>query len=210
MRAVLRTLAQCHSHRILHRDIKPGNFMLLSADERSPLKAIGEPRLRSTAPLLHAWTRCASKQQLTWTGVHAADFGLAVFYDPEQLPRTDLGLEGTPWFMAPENLSSEFFPASDLWSAGVMAYQLLSGYLPFDDRRNRSNPALSQVPLLSSTMAMLPNGRARPGHRLCTLQVWKAILTEEPDFSISALRDISQQAKDFMALLLNKCAALQG
>jgi serine/threonine protein kinase len=74
-----------------------------------------------------------------------ADFGLAVFYDPNQLPRTDLGLEGTPWFLAPENLSSEFYPASDLWSAGVMAYQLLSGYLPFDDRRNRTSPALSQV-----------------------------------------------------------------
>jgi calcium-dependent protein kinase len=40
MRAVLRTLAQCHSHRILHRDIKPGNFMLLDESERSPLKAI--------------------------------------------------------------------------------------------------------------------------------------------------------------------------
>jgi calcium-dependent protein kinase len=42
MRAVLRTLAQCHHHRILHRDIKPGNFMLLSEAEDAPLKAIGE------------------------------------------------------------------------------------------------------------------------------------------------------------------------
>jgi hypothetical protein len=25
------------------------------------------------------------------------DFGLAVFFDPDKLPRTDLGLEGTPW-----------------------------------------------------------------------------------------------------------------
>jgi hypothetical protein len=41
MRAVLRTLAQCHAQRILHRDIKPGNFMLLSEAEDSPLKAIG-------------------------------------------------------------------------------------------------------------------------------------------------------------------------
>lgn len=27
----------------------------------------------------------------------AIDFGLAVFFDPAALPRTDLGLEGTPW-----------------------------------------------------------------------------------------------------------------
>ena len=42
-----------------------GNFMLLSEDEASPLRAI--------------------------------DFGLAVPYDSEHLPRSDLGLEGTPW-----------------------------------------------------------------------------------------------------------------
>ena len=39
--------------------------------------------------------------------VKAIDFGLAVFFDPKKLPRTDLGLEGTPHYMAPENLSSE-------------------------------------------------------------------------------------------------------
>ena len=37
----------------------------------------------------------------------AADFGLAVFFEPASLPRRDLGLEGTPWFMSPETLSSE-------------------------------------------------------------------------------------------------------
>ncbi|CAK0783368.1 hypothetical protein CVIRNUC_006567 [Coccomyxa viridis] len=146
MRAVLRTLAQCHSHRILHRDIKPSNFMLLNNSDRAPLKAI--------------------------------DFGLAVFFEPSQLPRTDLGLEGTPWFLAPENLDSEFYPASDLWSAGVMAFQLLSGFMPFDDRRSRGSPALSQI--------------------------WKSILTEEPDFGSSAWRDVSDSAKDLVRLLLNK------
>ena len=50
MRAVLRTLAQCHSHRILHRDIKPSNFMLLNNSDRSPLKAIGT----SSQPSQHA------------------------------------------------------------------------------------------------------------------------------------------------------------
>ncbi len=27
----------------------------------------------------------------------AIDFGLAQFFQEDQLPRTDLGLEGTPW-----------------------------------------------------------------------------------------------------------------
>jgi serine/threonine protein kinase/Ca2+-binding EF-hand superfamily protein len=146
MRSVLHTLAQCHSHRILHRDIKPGNFMLLTEAENSPLKAI--------------------------------DFGLAAFFDPEKLPRTDLGLDGTPWFMAPEVLNSQTLPASDLWSAGVMAYQLLSGYLPFDDVRNPHSPALSLI--------------------------WRGILTEEPSFRRSAWQEVSDEAKDFIKILLNK------
>ncbi|GAB4814982.1 hypothetical protein N2152v2_002028 [Parachlorella kessleri] len=146
MRAVLRTLAQCHSHKILHRDIKPGNFLLLSADDRAPLKAI--------------------------------DFGLAVFYNEKELPRTDLGLEGTPWFMSPESLQSKVYPASDVWSAGVMVHQLLTGRFPFDDRMTPHNPSLSRV--------------------------WKSILTEEVNFSRSYWEGISEDAKDFVGQLLHK------
>lgn len=151
MRAVLRTLAQCHAHKILHRDIKPGNFMLLNSSEDSPLKAI--------------------------------DFGLAVFFDPKKLPRTDLGLEGTPWYMAPETLSSRTEPASDVWSAGVMAYQLLSGRFPFNDRSNPESPALSKV--------------------------WKSILADEPNFSKSYWSEISDEGKDFCRQLLNKDPSLR-
>lgn len=42
MRAALRTLAQCHARGILHRDIKPGNFLFHTTDEVSPIKAVGE------------------------------------------------------------------------------------------------------------------------------------------------------------------------
>lgn len=59
-----------------------------------------------------------------------------------------------------------------------MCYQLLSGFLPFDDTRNRSSPSLSLV--------------------------WRAILTEEVSFSKSAWQNVSQVAKDFVKTLLNK------
>lgn len=152
------------------RPTPSGNFMLLTEEEDSPLKAI--------------------------------DFGLAVFFDPDKLPRTDLGLEGTPWFMAPETLSSQTYPASDIWAAGIMAYQarhsgssvaghsaayrltgmwnleagrgaglvstqlkvvsmvllqLLSGYLPFDDPRNPNAPALSGAQPVSASFCMPPH-----------------------------------------------------
>ena len=80
--------------------------------------------------------------------------------------------------MAPETLSSQTFPASDVWSAGVMAYQLLSGFLPFDDHRNPSAPALSLI--------------------------WKGILTEAPSFRRSAWAEVSPEAKDFVEALLQK------
>ena len=81
-------------------------------------------------------------------------------------------------FMAPELLSSEAYPASDIWAAGVMAYQLLSGYLPFDDHRNPSRPALSVV--------------------------WKSILTDPLSFKHACWASITDNAKDFIKTCLQR------
>lgn len=146
MRGVLRTLAIMHSHRIIHRDVKPGNFMLLNDQDTAPLKAI--------------------------------DFGLAVPYEPDSLPLSNLGFEGTPWYMAPEVLSSQVTPASDLWSVGVMAHQLLTGRFPFDDRKNPRSPVLSAI--------------------------WKSVLTDQVDYDSPIWSEVSSEAKDFVRSLLDK------
>lgn len=48
-------------------------------------------------------------------------------------------------YMAPEVLELEVGPEADVWSAGVMAFQLLSGYLPFDDRSNPKGPSVARI-----------------------------------------------------------------
>ena len=39
IRSVLRFIAQCHAKGIIYRDVKPDNFLFLSKDEDSPIRA---------------------------------------------------------------------------------------------------------------------------------------------------------------------------
>jgi calcium-dependent protein kinase len=87
-------------------------------------------------------------------------------------------LVGTPWFMAPENLSSKYHTKSDIWSLGVMTYQLLSGKMPFNDNENPFNPSLSKI--------------------------WNQILFTSPKMSGSKWTYVSEDAKDFVHQCLIK------
>ena len=59
-----------------------------------------------------------------------------------------------------------------------MAYQLLCGHLPFDDRKNPFNPSISTI--------------------------WKAILMDKVSFDKSYWKDISAEAIEFVKLLLDR------
>jgi calcium-dependent protein kinase len=39
IRSVLRFIAQCHAKGIIYRDVKPDNFLFLTPDEDSPIRA---------------------------------------------------------------------------------------------------------------------------------------------------------------------------
>ena len=39
LRSVLRFIAQCHAKGIIYRDVKPDNFLFLTPEEKSPIRA---------------------------------------------------------------------------------------------------------------------------------------------------------------------------
>ncbi|OFX19578.1 MAG: hypothetical protein A2V77_10440 [Anaeromyxobacter sp. RBG_16_69_14] len=102
---ILSALAEAHANQILHRDLKPENVML-------------EPRRDEP------------------DSVKVLDFGIAKIQMPGDGARTltQKGLVcGTPGYMSPEQWSDEELDArSDLYSVGVILYEMLTGKLPFE------------------------------------------------------------------------------
>ena len=64
--------------------------------------------------------------------IKLTDFGLSSTYKDDQLLSTPCG---TPNYAAPELIKGEQYHGmfSDIWSAGVVLYSMLCGYLPFGD-----------------------------------------------------------------------------
>jgi serine/threonine-protein kinase len=104
LRQALAALAEAHNENIIHRDLKPENIIL------EPARSGGD-------------------------FVKVVDFGLAKMRAETQAPGiTSPGIVcGTPEYMSPEQARGDPLDArSDLYSVGIILYQLLTGRLPFE------------------------------------------------------------------------------
>jgi eukaryotic-like serine/threonine-protein kinase len=99
-------LSEAHSIGIIHRDIKPENLFLAQR--------------RNAAPL-----------------IKVLDFGIARWVGDELLsgritnPRSSLG---SPCYQSPEQMENapDIDERSDIWSVGLVLFELLAGYCPFE------------------------------------------------------------------------------
>lgn len=97
------------------------------------------------------------------TMIKIADFGIARVNDPNSAEQTQVGMMlGTPRYMSPEQVKGEKVDGrSDLFSVGVLLYQLLTGEKPF---RGATMATLIReitdgtVPPLRSVDPTLPQG----------------------------------------------------
>ncbi len=107
MLQVASAVAAAHEAGVIHRDLKPANiFVTQSADAPAVVKVL--------------------------------DFGIAklaadTLEDDDQKNLTQVGaMIGTPRYMAPEQCQGlELTPAADVYSLGVILYEMLTGMVPF-------------------------------------------------------------------------------
>ncbi|MBZ0116702.1 MAG: serine/threonine protein kinase, partial [Sandaracinaceae bacterium] len=123
---ICRSLREAHRLGIVHRDMKPGNVMLLEqGDEKDFVKLLDFGLVKDT--------EAADEEDLTQAGVFM----------------------GSPKYMSPEQIQGERVDGrSDIYSVGVIFFELLTGRPPFErekqvqilmDHLNAPIPAMSSI-----------------------------------------------------------------
>ncbi len=165
MLQVARGLRHAHENGIVHRDLKPSNVFVLR-DGRAKILDFGISRFEQPATI-----------------------GL-----PEDSRATTYSGAGTPAYMAPERWRNGPQDArADIWAAGVMFYQMLTGKLPYSVQEIRSFAANTSnvAPSVRAILPMLPEQAER---------IIATALNQEPegrfqsaDELLEALRELERE-----------------
>jgi len=157
---IARALRAAHAAKLLHRDVKPSNIVI-TPDGEAKLLDFGLVSTVGAAPSATPRTALRAGLAELDSGVRLTAPGLVV---------------GTPRYWAPEQWRGErATAASDVYALGVVAYELLTGRLPYAERVGADlvhamreaevdplDPSLAPAPLLDVIMRCL---RREPSER---------------------------------------------
>jgi serine/threonine protein kinase len=112
---MLDAVGYVHEQKLVHRDIKPSNFML---DKKGKVKLM--------------------------------DFGIAKNTDANEAEYTQTGTGmqiGTPMYMSPEQITEtkSVTPQSDIYSLGVVLWQMVTGKKPYDTKTLSNFQLLTKI-----------------------------------------------------------------
>jgi serine/threonine protein kinase len=147
---ILSALAEAHASQILHRDLKPENVMVETRRDTSD-------------------------------SIKVLDFGIAkvLMAGSPATTLTRAGLVvGTPGYMSPEQLTGDDLdPRSDLYSVGVVLYEMLTGKLP-----HAAKTPIHMARLLATEPPPPPSGsRPTPVSRELEALVMRALAPRRED-----------------------------
>ncbi len=167
-------LQYAHDLSIIHRDVKPANFLIRRPDETQ------------------------------FPDLLLADFGIASLFGTAETTLAGR-VCGSPFYMAPEQWEGKTFPATDQYALAVMAYQMLTGRIPFQGSQfhimyqhrfteptppSQINPALSQ-----DIDAVILQALAKdPDRRFTNVQAFAVALEQAYQQTISAPLNTTQLA----------------
>ncbi len=130
LKGILSGLHYLHDHQIIHRDLKPRNILILKDEDNEYVPKI-------------------------------TDFGISKELDADKSSFFDNSImgAGTFTYSPPEQLSSKKINKNaDLWSFGVLAYQVFTGQLPFASYKSIENSSGRQQLLEQINRGDLPDG----------------------------------------------------
>jgi len=167
MQPICAGIAAAHRQGIVHRDLKPLNVMICD-----------------DLPMSEA--------------VKILDFGLAKIKSGELLgsfiAAQTTGLMGSPFYMAPEQWSDEPPDArADVYSLGVMLYQMICGEVPF---KGSSIPSIMKKHLTSDVPSFASRGFDIP---LQIENIVRHALEKEPADRTASADDFSRELREAMA-----------
>lgn len=157
LRQISAALDEAHSLRIIHRDLKPANIMIVKRPN-------GQDRVK------------------------VLDFGIAKVVSSTAGSTVSIAI-GTPHYASPEQLmeGGNMGTRSDIYSLGVMLYQMLAGELPFNAR------SLHELIRLQVTALPPPLRQARPEAPLIIERLLQTMLEKQPEDRLERASEVARR-----------------